>query len=398
MAEPIMRVEHLYKIFSLQNTKSKEKEAYEALIKDRPLDEVSKHYQVMVALNNISLDIEEGRILVIIGLSGSGKSTLVRCLNLLHIPTGGKVFYKGTNILDYSPGQMQEFRRTKIAMVFQNFGLMSHRNVLQNVAYGLEVRGIERGQREKQATEMLEMVGLQGWENKSIRSLSGGMKQRVGIARALTNNPDILIMDEAFSALDPLVRNDLQLELLRIQEKMQKTIVFITHDINEAFKLGDKVAILRDGKLVQIATPEEMLSHPADEYVHKFISAVDTTKVLTVRSITEVPGAVVRESSGINLAVKVMGVNGVSSAYVLDEHLSYKGIITLDDALAVLNGAKKYEDALITSVPCITNPDSLISDIVPISASTGFPLPVVDKDGFFLGIVTKAAVLTSLQK
>ena len=398
MTEPIMQVKHLYKIFSLQNSKSREKEAYEALQKDTPVEEVSTHYQVMVALNDISLDVEEGKILVIIGLSGSGKSTLVRCLNLLHQPTAGQVMYKGDDILGYSQNQMQEFRRTKIAMVFQNFGLMSHRNVLQNAAYGLEVRGVERGQREKQATAMLEMVGLKGWENKSIRSLSGGMKQRVGIARALTNNPEILIMDEAFSALDPLVRNDLQLELLRIQEKMQKTIVFITHDINEAFKLGDKVAILRDGKLIQVATPEEMLNHPADEYVRKFIGAVDTTKVLTVRSITEVPGALVREGSGAALAVKVMGVNGVSSAYVLDEHMHYKGIVTLDAAMAVLNGAKKYEDALITSVPCINNPDTLITDIVQTSASTGFPLPVVDKEGMFLGIVTKAAVLTSLQK
>lgn len=398
MTEPIMRVEHLYKIFSTQNTRSKEKEAYEALQKDTPIEEVSKHYQVMIALNDISLNIEEGKILVIIGLSGSGKSTLVRCLNLLHMPTAGKVLYKGTNILEYSPSQMQEFRRTKIAMVFQNFGLMSHRNVLQNVAYGLEVRGVERGQREKEATAMLDMVGLTGWENKSIRSLSGGMKQRVGIARALTNNPEILIMDEAFSALDPLVRNDLQLELLRIQEKMQKTIVFITHDINEAFKLGDTVAILRDGKLIQVASPEEMLSHPADSYVQRFINTVDTTKVLTVRTITEVPGALVREGSGATLAVKVMGVNGVSSAYVLDEHMRYKGIVTLEAALAVLNGAKSYDDALITSVPCIKNPDTLISDIVQLSAKTGFPLPVVDKDGMFLGIVTKAAVLTSLQK
>ena len=398
MTEPIMQVEHLYKIFSTQNMGRKEKEAYDALTKGVPLQEVSTRYQVMVALNDISLEIEEGKVFVIIGLSGSGKSTLVRCLNLLHMPTAGKVLYKGDNILDYSHSQMQEFRRTKIAMVFQNFGLMSHRNVLQNAAYGLEVRGVERGEREKQATAMLEMVGLKGWENKSIRSLSGGMKQRVGIARALTNNPEILIMDEAFSALDPLVRNDLQLELLRIQEKMHKTIVFITHDINEAFKLGDKVAILRDGKLIQVATPEDMLNKPADDYVRKFIGAVDTTKVLTVRSITEVPGALVREGSGAALAVKIMGVNGVSSAYVLDEHMHYKGIVTLDAAMAVLNEAKKYEDALITSVPCITNPETLITDIVQLSANSGFPLPVVDKDGLFLGIVTKAAVLTSLQK
>lgn len=397
MSTTIMQVKHLYKIFSTQDNDSKEKEAYTALQEGTSVEEVTKKQQVVVALNDVTLDVEEGKILVIIGLSGSGKSTLIRCLNLLHRPTAGEVLYKGINILDYSHNQMQEFRRTKVAMVFQNFGLMSHRNVLQNVVYGLEVRGIERGQREKQATAMLEMVGLQGWENKDIRSLSGGMKQRVGIARALTNNPEILLMDEAFSALDPLVRNDLQFELLRIQEKMLKTIIFITHDINEAFKLGDKVAILRDGQLIQVATPEEMLNNPANDYVQHFINNVDTTKVLTVRSITEVPGALVREGVGANLAVKIMGVNGVSSAYVLDSHMHYKGLLPLNAALAVAGGKKSFAEALL-DIPCITDPDILISDIVQMSADSVFPLPVIDKDGLFLGIVTKAAVLTSLQK
>ncbi len=397
MAETIMQVQHLFKIFSNQDSAHQEKEALAALKNKLPVEEVSKKYQVVVALNDISLDIEAGKILVIIGLSGSGKSTLIRCFNLLHKPTGGEVLYKGVNILNYTHDQIQELRRTKIAMVFQNFGLMSHRNVLQNVVYGLEVRGVERGQREKQALAMLEMVGLKGWENKDISSLSGGMKQRVGIARALTNDPEILLMDEAFSALDPLVRNDLQFELLRIQEKMRKTIVFITHDVNEAFKLGDQIAILRNGRLIQVATPEEMLSHPADEYVQRFINNVDTSKVLSVRSITEVPGALVREGTGASLAVKIMGVNGVSSAYVLDEHMHYRGLLTLSAALEVLQGKKKYEEAIIT-IPCITDPETLISDIVQLSADSVYPLPVIDKDGLFLGIITKAAVLTSLQK
>lgn len=392
-----MQVQHLFKIFSNQGSAHQEKEALADLKNNLSVEEVSKKHQVVVALNDISLDIEAGKILVIIGLSGSGKSTLIRCFNLLHKPTGGEVLYKGVNILNYTHDQIQELRRTKIAMVFQNFGLMSHRNVLQNVVYGLEVRGVERGQREKQALAMLEMVGLKGWENKDISSLSGGMKQRVGIARALANDPEILLMDEAFSALDPLVRNDLQFELLRIQEKMRKTIVFITHDVNEAFKLGDKIAILRNGKLIQVATPEEMLSHPADEYVQRFINNVDTSKVLSVRSITEVPGALVREGTGASLAVKIMGVNGVSSAYVLEEHMHYRGLLTLSAALEVLQGKKKYEEAIIT-IPCITDPETLISDIVQLSADSVYPLPVIDKDGLFLGIITKAAVLTSLQK
>ena len=209
---------------------------------------------VSVGLWDINLQIPRGQIFVIIGLSGSGKSTLVRCFNRLNKPTSGSILFDGKDLAKLSKKELLEFRRNNISMVFQSFGLMSHRDVLGNVAYGLEVKGISRSEREEKAMEVISMVGLSGWEHQSCKNLSGGMRQRVGIARALANDPDVLLMDEPFSALDPLVRQDMQFELLQIQRKLKKTVVFITHDIDEAFKLGDTVAIMKDGKLVQVDT------------------------------------------------------------------------------------------------------------------------------------------------
>ena len=246
----ILRVEHLTKMFG-----SKKSGARELLKKGASKEEILKQTGVTVAVDDVSFDVERGKIFALIGLSGSGKSTVVRCLNKLHPATSGNIFFEGRNIEKFSKEELQEYRRNNMSMVFQSFGLMSHRDVLSNVAFGLEIRGIKKAEREEKAMEMVSMVGLNGWENKKITDLSGGMRQRVGIARALTNDPDILLMDEPFSALDPLVRHDMQFELLSIQEKLNKTVVFITHDINEAFKLGNTVAIMRDGRIIQTDTP-----------------------------------------------------------------------------------------------------------------------------------------------
>ena len=235
-----------------------------------------------VALWDVNFKVRRGEIFVIIGLSGSGKSTIVRCFNQLLKPTGGYAAYEGQHIDAMSKQELLEFRRSKISMVFQNFGLFTHRTVLENVVYGLEVRGVPRQERRDKAVEVIKLVGLEGWEDRPITSLSGGMKQRVGIARALANDPEVLLMDEPFSALDPLVRQDMQFELLQIQRKLGKTILFITHDINEAFKLGDTVAIMRDGKIVQIDTPAGMSMAPADDYVRAFIESADKANVLSV--------------------------------------------------------------------------------------------------------------------
>ena len=349
----------------------------------------------MAAISDVSFSVKRGELFVLIGLSGSGKSTIVRCLNMLHKPTKGEILIDGEDITKYTEKQLQELRRTKVSMVFQNGGLLSHRDVLGNVAYGLEVRGIGKEEREAKALEMINMVGLTGYENEKLSSLSGGMKQRVGIARALANDPDILLMDEAFSALDPLVKNDLQFELLRIQERMGKTIVFITHDINEAFKLGNRVGILRDGRMVQIDTPEQMLANPADDYVKKFIHNVDTSKVFCVRNIMSTPSCIVKTSDGANTALTSMRANGVSSAYVVGEHMDFIGIVTLDGALAVRDGKKSFAEVIIRDVPQVNDLDAPIADIVPIAANAAFPLAVVDEEKVFRGIITKASVLSS---
>lgn len=313
---------------------------------------------IMAAISDVSFSVKRGELFVLIGLSGSGKSTIVRCLNMLHKPTKGEILIDGEDITKYNEKQLQELRRTKVSMVFQNGGLLSHRDVLGNVAYGLEVRGVGKEERENKAMEMINMVGLTGYEHEKLSSLSGGMKQRVGIARALANDPDILLMDEAFSALDPLVKNDLQFELLRIQERMGKTIVFITHDINEAFKLGNRVGILRDGRMVQIDTPEQMLANPADDYVKKFIHNVNTSKVFCVRNIMSTPSCIVKDSDGANTALTSMRANGVSSAYVVGDHMNFIGIVTLEGALAVRDGKKTFSEAIIRDVLQVNDLDA----------------------------------------
>ena len=257
-------------------------------------DEVYRKTGAAVALWNVSFKVRRKEIFVIIGLSGSGKSTIIRCFNQLLKPTSGTILFEG-----------------------QNFGLLTHRNVIDNVAYGLEVRGVPKKERFEKAEEFIRMVGLEGWGDKPISSLSGGMKQRVGIARALVNSPNMLLMDEPFSALDPLVRREMQFELLSIQRKLEKTIIFITHDINEAFKLGDRVAIMHNGKIIQSGTPEEMSTDPADDYVRNFIEGADMSIVLKVRHVMFPPQCIVRENVSPASAVREMRENQVSSAYAV---------------------------------------------------------------------------------
>src|SRR5659263_33179 len=326
----ILRVENLSKLFGANKSAARE-----LLKKNIGKDEIFKQTGVTVAVDDISFEVERGKIYVLIGLSGSGKSTVVRCLNMLNHPTSGRIIFEGQDIENYSKKELLSFRRQKISMVFQSFGLMSHRDVLGNVAYGLEVRGIKKEAREKRAMEMISMVGLDGWEKEKIDSLSGGMRQRVGIARALANDPDVLLMDEPFSALDPLVRNDMQFELLSIQKKLNKTIIFITHDINEAFKLGNMISIMKDGQIIQTDTPEEMSSHPVDDYVEKFINSADKTQIFCVKHVMQTPKCLIHSRDGVTFALKQMRDRGVSSAYVVGEQMELVGILTLDNALKV---------------------------------------------------------------
>ena len=393
MADPkdiIIRVEHVSKLYGLNKS-----DAAKRMAAGADKGTVYKKTGCTVALWDINLEIPRGQIFVIIGLSGSGKSTMVRCFNRLNKPTSGKILFDGQNLAEMDSKQLLEFRRNKISMVFQSFGLMSHRDVMGNVAYGLEVKGIPKAEREAKAMQVISMVGLEGWEHQSCEQLSGGMRQRVGIARALANDPDVLLMDEPFSALDPLVRRDMQFELLQIQRKLQKTVIFITHDIDEAFKLGDTVAIMRDGKVIQVDTPEGMSAHPADDYVREFTGSADKSKVTTVRNIMITPSSLVRLTEGPEHAIQEMRKNALSTVYVVDDRLRLAGILTIRDAIRAFQQGLSILQVMSSDVQT-TTPDAMVADIMSMSAESPYPLAVVDEDGQLKGIVTKASVLSSL--
>lgn len=386
----ILNVRNLYKLYGMEKgTATRLKKS------GVDKDEIFKKTGVTIAIWNVSMDIVKGEIFVIIGLSGSGKSTLVRCLNMLNKPTSGQILFEGRDISKFNKKELADYRKNKVSMVFQNFGLMSHRDVMGNVEYGLEIKGIPKSRRQIKSREMISMVGLEGLEHEPITSLSGGMKQRVGLARALANDPEILLMDEPFSALDPLVRKDMQFELLSIQRKLEKTVVFITHDINEAFKLGDKVAIMQDGELIQTATPEEMNENPANDYVKQFIESADKTQVISVKNVMITPNSIVRMKDSLNYAINMMKSNSVSSAYVVAEKMRLQGVITIDDAVRANKEKLTIPDILISDI-ATTSPDALLSDIISMAAKTKYPIAVITEDRNLKGIVSKAQVLSSM--
>ncbi len=386
----ILSVRNLYKLYGM------EKGAATKLRKSGiDKDEIFKKTGVTIAVWDVSMDIAKGEVFVIIGLSGSGKSTLVRCFNMLNKPTSGQILFEGKDISKFNKRELADYRKNKVSMVFQNFGLMSHRDVLGNVEYGLEIKGMPKSRRRIKAKEMISMVGLEGLEHEPITSLSGGMKQRVGLARALANDPEILLMDEPFSALDPLVRKDMQFELLSIQRKLEKTVIFITHDINEAFKLGDKVAIMKDGELIQTTTPEEMSENPANDYVKQFIDSADKTQVISVKNVMITPNSIVRMKDNLNYAINMMRSNSVSSAYVVAEKMRLQGVITIDDAIRANKEKLTIPDILIRDI-ATTSPDALLSDIISMAAETKYPIAVITGDRNLKGIVSKAQVLSSM--
>ncbi len=374
---------------------SPKREAVRMMEEDSDKAGVYSKIGATVALWNVNFQVKRGELFVIIGLSGSGKSTLVRCFNQLLRPTSGHVLFEGREIDSMKKKELLEFRRDKVSMVFQHFGLFTHRSVMDNVAYGLEVRGIPPEERHAKALEFIRMVGLDGWEGKAISSLSGGMKQRVGIARALANDPEVLLMDEPFSALDPIVRREIQFEFLQIQRKLNKTVLFITHDIDEAFKLGDTVAIMRDGRIIQVDTPEEMSANPADDYVRSFIEGADRSQVLTAKNIMTVPTCLIRVRNDPAGAIREMSHGNLSSAYVVDDRMRLVGVIPMDAALKCLRDKTPLSEA-VELEPVMTTEDTLLSDIIPLAAGTRYPIAVVDPDGVLKGIVSRAAVLSSL--
>lgn len=349
-----------------------------------------------IGVNNVSFNVKEGEIFVIIGLSGSGKSTLVRCLNLLTKPTSGQILVDGEDIMEYDKKDLRKFRQEKMAMVFQQFGLFTHRTVLGNVEYGLEIRKMEKEERQKIAMKAIEEVGLKGWEDRMPTELSGGMQQRVGLARALATDPDILLMDEPFSALDPLIRRDMQLELLNLQDKLEKTIIFITHDINEAFKLGDRVAVMRDGRILQVGTPEEILENPSNEYIEDFVQDIDRTRIVQAKDIMKRPNALVSLKDGVKVAIKEMEYNGISSVFVVGRNRKIQGIVTIDDCITAAKENKSSLTEILKQDYYTTTADTYIEDLIEKATKTKYPIVVTDDDGRMQGIIIRTSILSGL--
>ncbi len=360
----------------------------EGVSKDEILEETGQTIGVYKA----DFSIREGETFVLMGLSGSGKSTLIRCLNRLVEPTTGEILVDDQNIMEVDEEGLTEVRRSKMSMVFQRFGLLPHRTVLENVAYGLEVQGVPEEERYEKAKESIELVGLQGYEDKYPSELSGGMQQRVGLSRALANDPSILLMDEPFSALDPLIRRDMQEELIDLQERMRKTIIFVTHDLDEALKIGDRIALMKDGRIVQIGTGEEILTNPANEYVSDFVAGVDQAKILTAESVMLDPDPVVTVNQGPRTALVLMRDSGKTTIFVVGKQRKLKGMVDSDDALRAVNTSHGLLDVMMTDLPRIT-PDTPVREIIPFLLESNHPLPVVNEENRLVGVIVPGAVV-----
>ncbi|KAF5055747.1 Glycine betaine transport ATP-binding protein OpuAA [anaerobic digester metagenome] len=349
-----------------------------------------------VGLYDINFTVRQGELFVLMGLSGSGKSTLERCLNRLVEPTHGEVIIDGKDVLRMNRTDLREFRKRRIGMVFQNFALLPHRSVLDNVAFGLEVQGVGRDERFASALKAIENVGLKGYEGMLPSQLSGGMKQRVGLARALATDADILLMDEAFSALDPLIRKDMQDELLELQQRMRKTIIFVTHDLEEALRLGDRIALMNDGRIVQIGTAEEILTNPADDFVSRFVDGVDRDKVLTCQNVMMRPEQTVTIGQGLRTALVIMRDSNLSNVPVIDREHRFMGLLYADDALkGVKEGMTKIMEAAQTDIRTV-HPDTSLDELVSILIVTDYPIPVISDEGKLKGMIVPGNVLPFL--
>ena len=355
--------------------------------------EIQEELKSVVALRNVNFDVKEGETFVVMGLSGSGKSTLIRCLIRLIEPTLGELMIDNEDVLEYDEAQLIEFRRKKTAMVFQHFGLLPHRTVLDNAAWGLEVQGVPEEERHARALEVLEMVGLHGWEHYRPSALSGGMQQRVGLARAMASDPEILLMDEPFSALDPLIRRDMQNELLRLQEQMRKTIIFITHDLQEAIKVGTRIAIMRDGEIVQIGTPEEIMSQPVDDYVAEFTRDVRRSTVITVGYLMQNSTTQVNAEDSPSHAIQTMKTANSEAAFVATENGRYLGELTLAEAQAAESRNDTTVSAAVNRRYLPVFAQECVEDALSKAWSQEGNLPVVDDTGVLVGQIERDALI-----
>ncbi|WP_142826816.1 quaternary amine ABC transporter ATP-binding protein [Planococcus soli] len=384
-----IEVNNLTKIFG-----SHPQQGLKRLMNGEQKESILAETGMTVGVNQASFSVEAGEFFVIMGLSGSGKSTLIRLVNRLIEPTSGEVLIDGQNIVEMGKNELIETRRKKLGMVFQQFGLFPHRTVLQNVAYGLEIQGVKKEERNKRAQQSIEDVGLHGYENSYPKELSGGMQQRVGLARALANDSDILLMDEAFSALDPLIRKEMQDELLNLQNKLGKTILFITHDLDEALKLGDRIAIMKNGEIVQVGTADEILENPANEYVSNFVKDVDRSKVLMASHVMKKPAVHMADKSGALAAVRKMEEAGASSIFVVDKDNNFKGLLTIDNAINAYKENLPIENVLIEDIHEIS-PETPLNDLFGVAVEAKYPLAVVE-NGKLLGIVSRVSILSGL--
>lgn len=378
----------LFKVFG-KNPKQAVKRLQQGQSRDDVLDAGT------AAVIDASFTVEPGEIFVIMGLSGSGKSTIIRMLNGLLSPTAGEVLVRGRSVTKASPAELRTIRQDSISMVFQHFALLPHRTVIDNAAYALEIKGVPREERLKKANHILEKVGLAGWGDKYPDELSGGMRQRVGLARALTAETDILLMDEAFSALDPLIRREMQEQLVELQRELGRTIVFITHDLNEAMFLGDRIAVMRDGRIVQNGTPEEILTDPANDYVAQFVHDVDRTRVLTASSVMEPATTATPLSAGLRGALRTLRELQTGTVLVT-ENRRLLGAVTDRAVIRAIKAGETDLQALVNaSVPAVS-PDDSLTDVVERSVESQLPVAVVDEQRRLLGIIPRVTLLAAL--
>lgn len=384
MPEPLITIEGLYKVFG-----SKPESVMPLVHAGRSKDDILAETGHTLGLKDINLTINKGEIFVIMGLSGSGKSTLIRHFNRLIDPTEGVIKVENTDVMKLQPKELENFRRHKMSMVFQRFGLMPHRTVLENVGYGLSIQGQSKADWSAKAKEWLETVGLAGYEAQYPAQLSGGQQQRVGLARALCTDAEILLMDEAFSALDPLIRSEMQDQLIELQDTLHKTIIFITHDLDEALRLGDRIAILKDGEMVQQGTPDDILLNPATDYVEAFVKDVNRARALTVETVMKPPSRRITADTIAEALVQMKAIKGDYGYYVNDD--GYQGVVTQDALEACCDNTSQemMDDTVWEDLPGIS-PDAMLESVIPETLDADYSLPVVDEEGNLKGELSKS--------
>ena len=390
-----LKVRSLYKIFA-----SNPKPALDMLRGGASKKEVLERLNINVGVLDASFDVRAGEIFVIMGLSGSGKSTMIRLLNRLIEPTAGEIALDGRDLMRMSADELIAARRRDMSMVFQSFALMPHLTALDNAAFGLEIAGVPRAKRRDAAMRALEQVGLGPYAHRYPREMSGGMQQRVGLARALANNPTIMLMDEAFSALDPLIRTEMQDELLRLQREHTRTIVFISHDLDEAMRIGDRIAIMEGGRIVQIGTPYDILRNPADDYVRSFFRNVDVSKVLRAGEVAryEATNTIIRLPGELFPALQQLRTNGHAYGYVHDQEGRFQGVVSRDTLERELRTPNpRFLHAFLPGIEPVPS-TAPVHRLLRTVAAADWPVPVVDGDGVFLGAISRALLLQTLDR